>query len=471
MKNEDILIVSGDFNLSRLDWYTDDAEDADIAIPISASSEKEMVVLDTCHDLGLMQINKNGNLNGAMLDLVWTNSTDFVNCSKNDYHLLNQESHHKSYEINIGNFDCNQFKPTSNYSYRDFVNADYDTINESLNDVDWMEMFSGDDLDSHITKFYELIDSVISSNVVMKTKKLSSHPKWFNNDLINLKNRVNNQYKYIASRHTIEEKNYAKKEHSKLRREYKKSARLAYRNYKLEMENLINEDPQKFFEFDNGSKKTNDDLPNEMVLGDKKSSNRGEIAKSFATHFSKAYTEPDYTKNENYSEDEPLLKDLCAKFPTINITEEMVMDTINNLPNNMVSGPDGIPNIFVKECTTALLKPITHMLKKSLDTGFVPEIWKRMKNQIQTDAIYLDIAKAFDSVNIDLLIRKLDIMGLNQQLLKWIKSYLHGRQQIVKLNETRSHITYRSGLFLSDAKGRDSKRGNRLNIDFEEDEE
>ncbi|XP_055306583.1 uncharacterized protein LOC129570883, partial [Sitodiplosis mosellana] len=141
------------------------------------------------------------------------------------------------------------------------------------------------------------------------------------------------------------------------------------------MENLINEDPQKFFEFVNGSKKTNVDLPNEMVLGDKKSSNRGVIAQFFATHFAKAYTEPDYTKNENYSEDEPLLKDLCANLPTINITEELVMDTINNLPNNMVSGPDGIPNIFVKECTTALLKPITHMLKKSLDTGFVPEIW------------------------------------------------------------------------------------------------
>ncbi|XP_055306571.1 uncharacterized protein LOC129570873 [Sitodiplosis mosellana] len=142
------------------------------------------------------------------------------------------------------------------------------------------------------------------------------------------------------------------------------------------MENLINEDPQKFFEFVNGSKKTNDDLPNEMVLGDKKSSNRGEIAQFFATHFAKAYTEPDYTKNEKYSEDEPLLKDLCANFPTINKTEELGTDTINNLPNNMVSGPDGIPNIFVKEFTTALLKPITHMLKKSLDTGFVPEIWK-----------------------------------------------------------------------------------------------
>ena len=61
-----------------------------------------------------------------------------------------------------------------------------------------------------------------------------------------------------------------------------------------------------------------------------------------------------------------------------------------------------------------------------------------MESQIQTDAIYLDIAKAFDSVNIDLLIHKLTIMGLNQQLLRWIESYLHDRQQIVKLNNDMS---------------------------------
>ncbi|XP_055307463.1 uncharacterized protein LOC129571673, partial [Sitodiplosis mosellana] len=69
-----------------------------------------------------------------------------------------------------------------------------------------------------------------------------------------------------------------------------------------------------------------------------------------------------------------------------------------------------------------------------------------MENHIQTDAIYLDIAKAFDSVNVDLLIRKLAIMGLNEQLLKWIKSYLHGRQQIVKFdNDMSSPIDVTSG--------------------------
>ncbi|XP_055306621.1 uncharacterized protein LOC129570922, partial [Sitodiplosis mosellana] len=63
----------------------------------------------------------------------------------------------------------------------------------------------------------------------------------------------------------------------------------------------------------------------------------------------------------------------------------------------------------------------------------------KMDKYIQTDAIYLDLAKAFDSVNVTLLIQKLNIMGLNEQLLKWIESYLNGRQQIVKLNDVMSN--------------------------------
>ncbi|XP_055308107.1 uncharacterized protein LOC129572189, partial [Sitodiplosis mosellana] len=434
LKSEDILVISGDFNLSNLEWFTDEKEDCDIAIPLNASLEKETTVLDSMHEMGLVQVNKIGNKNGAMLDLVWTNCTETVSCSKNTHHLLKKESHHCAYELKVSDIESIQSNSISNFSYRDFTNANYEAINEKLNDIDWSNIFSGDVLDSHISKFYELIDSVISSNVELKTKKISSHPKW------------------------------------------------------------------------------NGDLPNGMVFGDKKSGNNREIAQFFATHFAKALTKPDSSIIDDNSGDEPFLKDLCANFPTIDITEELVLDAINNLPNNMVSGPDEIPNVFLKKCLPALLKPITYMLKESLETGFVPEIWKKsfvrpvhksglrtnvenyrgvalqciipklldsivakhlnynminiiddsqhgfmkgrstitnlaeftscailgMENHIQTDAIYLDIAKAFDSVNVDLLINKLAIMGLNEQLLKWIKSYLHGRQQIVKLNNDMS---------------------------------
>ena len=393
------------------------------------------------------------------------------------------------------------------------MNADYDAINEKITDINWTEFFTDTEINNLITKFYQHIYSIISSNVQLKTKKISNHPKWFNRDLINMKNRVNNLFKFIASSRTEAEKIKAKLEHSNLRRDYKKCARQAYRNYKIEMEQIINDDPQKFFEFVNSSKKRKDDVPNEMTFENKKSTNRREIAQFFATHFAKAYTKPDINTNCCYDDDIQLLEGLCAHFPTIDITEELVADAINDLPNNMVSGPDGIPNIFVKKCMLALLKPITHMLKHSLETGYVPEIWKKsfvrpvhksglkikvenyrgvalqcvipklldsivakhlnyhMKNIIddsqhgfmkgkstttnlveftsnvisgmakgmQSDAIYLDIAKAFDSVNIELLIRKLAIMGLNKQLLEWIKSYLHDRKQIVKLNENVSN--------------------------------
>lgn len=53
--------------------------------------------------------------------------------------------------------------------------------------------------------------------------------------------------------------------------------------------------------------------------------------------------------------------------------------------------------------------------------------------------LYIDLAKAFDSVNVDLLIKKLKFMGLNNQLVDWIESYLDNRKQIVKVGNIKSN--------------------------------
>ena len=50
--------------------------------------------------------------------------------------------------------------------------------------------------------------------------------------------------------------------------------------------------------------------------------------------------------------------------------------------------------------------------------------------------VLLDLQKAFDTVNHEILCNKLEAMGIN--FTKWFKSYLGGRQQIVIANETRS---------------------------------
>jgi len=45
---------------------------------------------------------------------------------------------------------------------------------------------------------------------------------------------------------------------------------------------------------------------------------------------------------------------------------------------------------------------------------------------MQTDVIYTDFSKAFDSVNHSLLLFKLNQLGFPYNLLTWISSYLNG---------------------------------------------
>ena len=56
----------------------------------------------------------------------------------------------------------------------------------------------------------------------------------------------------------------------------------------------------------------------------------------------------------------------------------------------------------------------------------------------QVDSIYLDFKKAFDSVDHSILVYKLQNVGMRGFLLKWIKSYLSGRENVVKINNQRS---------------------------------
>ena len=60
---------------------------------------------------------------------------------------------------------------------------------------------------------------------------------------------------------------------------------------------------------------------------------------------------------------------------------------------------------------------------------------------IPVDVVYLDFAKAFDSVSHQKLLHKLSCYGISDLLLRWIQSYLNGRDQFVKVGDSCSTIT------------------------------
>ena len=78
--------------------------------------------------------------------------------------------------------------------------------------------------------------------------------------------------------------------------------------------------------------------------------------------------------------------------------------------------------------TSHALLSITETIKKSIDNG---------KFGYGT---FLDLQKAFDTVNHKILLQKLEHYGIRGKVLDWFPSYLSGRSQYVVVNSHSSEI-------------------------------
>jgi len=71
-----------------------------------------------------------------------------------------------------------------------------------------------------------------------------------------------------------------------------------------------------------------------------------------------------------------------------------------------------------------------------------------MDQGLLTGAVFIDLRKAFDSVDYGLLIRKLQSIGLKKTELNWFKSYLLDRKQVIRIGTETSdycpigHVRY-----------------------------
>ena len=66
------------------------------------------------------------------------------------------------------------------------------------------------------------------------------------------------------------------------------------------------------------------------------------------------------------------------------------------------------------------------------------KISQAIDNIEYTLGVFLDLAKAFDTVNHDIFLMKLDHYGIRGIVHDWFKNYLISRQQIAKYKQVKS---------------------------------
>ena len=88
-----------------------------------------------------------------------------------------------------------------------------------------------------------------------------------------------------------------------------------------------------------------------------------------------------------------------------------------------------------KSCTTNMV-------------GFCDSLAISLNSQLRTDVIYFDFAKAFDSVNHDIILHKLKHrFNIDGTLLKFLVNYLRDREQRVVIgNKSSSYKSVKSGV-------------------------
>lgn len=499
--NSDVFIL-GDFNIPDYVNY----------LQTMNPSNTVLSLINFMNFFDLTQFNIVKNKNNRMLDLIIANKTGTV--EKAEHLLLSEDLHHPALLVylNLAKPSRNN-KKSNNVIQYNFRRADLVTLYENIAKINWDGIESFKDVDSAVNYFYLKLYEVLD-RFVPKTKPLRrKYPPWFNGQIIRyirLKDKAFRDYKKTKDHLALEEFNL-------LRRKIKSDIDNAYIKYCRTLENNINENPSKFWQFIN-NKKHDGNIPDLMYYKNSTVEGPENIVNMFANYFRDSYITPTVTplsynnnKASNGSEN----------FHLSQFSESEVLTSLKKIKPKLTVGPDLIPAFLLRDCACIFAFPLASLFNLSLNSGIFPEVWKYskiipvfkkgdksnienfrpitiinnfskvfeltlyeptfiyMRNRIteyqhgfmkgrstitnlfcltqyisdsadansQVDVIFTDFSKAFDRLDHNTLLKKLDIVGFSTSLLTFFDSYLRKRKQFVQYSGHQSlEITALSGV-------------------------
>jgi hypothetical protein len=482
--NKKPVLILGDLNMPNIEWDS-----------LSSISVIEMAFCDLCDEFNLHQFNNNPSRDTSpnILDVVLCNYnnriTDVNICTpvlKSDHYQLTFLYHSRSVLRSTTNVN------RTVYMYKE---ANYDVINYYLSKENLEEIIldNSQNLDLGWIRWKSAVLKIINKFIPQRVIKNKKSPPWIDGDVIHLANKKRSahalakrtqkqsdwsKYKKINNnlRNLIQfkHKNYINESFDEInirpKRFWNLVSHKTKRNsvpHQVYLDNQTTSDSQEkanmfnqyFFSQFNSNTYQVPQLPtfvnnnlSTIILSEFEVLNvlKGlDVSKSFGNDG----LSPVIYKNcaNTLCSSLTLLYNLSIQTGTIPLDWKKA-DIIpiykkgdkSNISNYRPISLLPVAGKILERCIHNHIYPITRpdihpnqhgfMTSKSTTTQlleFYDNIYNKLENKIQTDVLYLDLSKAFDSVSHELLLLKLKTFGFSNNLYNWFESYLDNRKQRV----------------------------------------
>ena len=326
--------------------------------------------------LNLHQSNHFSNFYDNILDLCFSNCDGNISLVIDEF--ISPDLAHPVLDISVLlpalNLSCDN-NAAIHYDYYklDFKTANYTVINAKLSEVDWNNELSSLSAIDAIDKFYSIVLTILDNEIPKKHFKLSTFPNWFSSSLISLilrKKESHKRYKESLELNDFIKVNYFFSEFLKLRKLCKNEMKNCYSNYIHYVENSLDNQVKKFWDFIRSKNNTNG-YPCRMHLDNIFASDSSSIANLFKTFFSSVYL------HENCV-NEPVIDDFSSDslLHSIDISLDDILQSISKAKLSYSPGTDGIPSSFLKNTSQSIIYPLHILFCKSIREGKSHIMWK-----------------------------------------------------------------------------------------------
>ncbi|XP_058828267.1 uncharacterized protein LOC131688131 [Topomyia yanbarensis] len=340
---------------------------------LSTVSHLATELLDSYNTAGLGQINNIVNSNGRVLDLCFV-SLDLINdCSISEAPspLVKKCHHHQPLHLSIRDCSPIVFRDISESIYYDYKNANFLAMNQFLSNIIWSNVVDGRDVNESATVISNVLLYAIDQYVPKKLKKTPCSPPWTNRTLQRLKSAKRSALKKFSKFRTRPLKIRYIISNDRYKRLNKRLSRI----HEQRTQNHLKSNPKAFWNYINNQRKESG-LPSVMIRDAKEASSTKDICDLFRKQFSSVFT---YDKLNSSEISTAVLRVPCGlpigQHPRI--TSDAVITACRKLKKSCNVGPDGIPAIVLKQCSTSLATPLSCLFNDSLRSGIFPDCWKR----------------------------------------------------------------------------------------------